>query len=158
MYNISFRKHYEVHAIVNVLRGLGSQHVTLISTSVAMLIRYFTIVFLVVKIRSLPKDSNAVPPSLSQTLNNDRKVCNASNTKKQPSSCFSYTTNCGTYDATQPFYLNLVRYCLIILKNNTTGQARPNKTLSSLCRVHATKLYRLSTDYYIVLSIRWGCW
>lgn len=99
MYNISFRKHYEVHTIVNVLRGLGSQHVTLISTSVAMLIRYFTIVFLVVKIRSLPKDSNAVPPSLSQ-----------------PSSCFSYTTNCGTYDATQPFYLNLVRYCLIILE------------------------------------------
>lgn len=116
MYNISFRKHYEVHTIVNVLRGLGSQHVTLISTSVAMLIRYFTIVFLVVKIRSLPKDSNAVPPSLSQTLNNDRKVCNASNTKKQPSSCFSYTTNCGTYDATQPFYLNLVRCCLIILE------------------------------------------
>lgn len=120
MYNISFRKHYEVHTIVNVLRGLGSQHVTLISTSVAMLIRYFTIVFLVVKIRSLPKDSNAVPPSLSQTLNNYRKDCNDSNTKKQPSSCFPYTTpdrsNCGTYDATQPFYLNLVRYCLIILE------------------------------------------
>lgn len=154
MYNISFRKHYEVHTIVNVLRGLGSQHVTLISTSVAMLIRYFTIVFLVVKIRSLPKDSNAVPPSLSQTLNNDRKVCNASNTKKQPSSCFSYTTNCGTYDATQPFYLNLVRYCLIILEIIQRDKQRLKKSLSSLCRVHATKLYRLSTDYYIVLSIR----
>lgn len=63
------RELYEVHTIVNMLMRLGSRHFTPIITSVTMVIKLFLIVFLIVKNRSLPEDSNAAPTTCtSQTL------------------------------------------------------------------------------------------
>lgn len=84
---------------VNVLRGLGSQHITPIEVLNKMFILRYVLkkcVMIAKTVLIQIHQSNLV--AVSRITTPDR-------------------SNCGPYDAMQHFFLNLVMYCLIILEN-----------------------------------------